>query len=1093
MDLSLWISPDSQYGLPAPGEARTNTYQRAVEQALKQHLFKDQDAGVPTAAASPYNDGLRQFNAALTSPPSFGRDRQNAARLWQALLASDTPQEHPQASVQERIEGLFCLALHSLCAALAEQTVRQNSTDTSDEDEDEEDTDEANQPGVEYAETVRVLAEQLRRLAARWLRSQPEHERPENDDWNLVARLLLEPLLVAFKAQFVVRTLDQKRQRDGRPHTEKRIEIAQPELAQRIERLLETLPLSFSPQPLRHPPAYYLDDPGPSNDEADMCIRVDLIGYRQTNAFLRTVHHDLQCPEHRPPDFPRYVAAINVQQAVHWRINRSLLQCTYNLIALAKAPAADPKHKDLREWIQEKLYCPTKGPRKRFKLSAEFLDSPLARRALDELCPSDPQHEPPPFYLPWKADHRGRIYAETPWLTPQGGDLQRALLEFARGQVLDESGVRALRRHGANLVSTKRLIEDLGITERVRQVVTLDERERWTLDHEADILASAADPLAESFWRDVADEPMQFLAFCLAYRQWKQHPDTPIHLPVQIDGTCNGIQHIAALTGDPALARAVNVLPNADSLPADIYSELAEAALTTLGRLPIPKGQATHRYGLEWADAWLAAEDEPGAWLARKTAKRVVMTIPYGASRSAQAGAVLDAIADQLTKVWDARPPDESALTALVEWKNAFSARKDFVRKCTKGLFAEQRKAAFPKQDAHTAVSIRMTQLGEKTPKRTRTKPDTDESWTPERAEWERLRTFGAYVARALVEHLRGALDRKYPDVRNFSGWLGDVADAISSPRYSKTQLEKLVAETKAALDQTTKLSENQIKKISKLLDETEEALDQTTKLSENQIKKLVGTYKKVKEDKFEDAECQGLPLVWLTPLGFPVVQNKFALTETSITARVGSQSVKLGVQRLTDEVDPNKQRAALLPNLIHSLDATHLMMTLLEAKARGVHDIGSIHDCLLCHPNQAETLAQAVRRTFAELYAPDGEAGLPKPLSDWHRWMTQVIELRTLPRRGELLTALQHPGEQGEQDLEHDAQSGKQDAIAARAWLERMRRHDKPPSERFLLEKLLEQAEELLTPQSPPVLPAPPVSSALSLSDSLMSPYFFS
>ncbi|MCK7518006.1 MAG: hypothetical protein MZV64_09975 [Ignavibacteriales bacterium] len=309
--------------------------------------------------------------------------------------------------------------------------------------------------------------------------------------------------------------------------------------------------------------------------------------------------------------------------------------------------------------------------------------------------------------------------------------------------------MRALRRHGANLVGAKRLIKDLGITERARQVVTLDERERWTLDHEADILASAADPLAESFWRDVADEPMQFLAFCLAYRQWKQHPDAPIHLPVQIDGTCNGIQHIAALTGDPVLARAVNVLPNADGLPADIYSELAEAALTTLGRLPIPKGQNIHRHGLEWADAWLAAEEKPSAWLDRKTAKRVVMTIPYGASRSAQACAVLEAIEDKLIKVWDQCPPDESELNALMEWKNASKERKEFVRKCTKGLFAKQRKAAFPKQDEHSAISIRMTQSAEKTPKRSRTKPDTEEPWTPERAEWERLRTFGAYVARA--------------------------------------------------------------------------------------------------------------------------------------------------------------------------------------------------------------------------------------------------------------------------------------------------------------------------------------------------------
>lgn len=1030
MPLSLWIPPDSQYGLLAPGEARTNAFQRAVEQALKRYLFEDRDGGDPTTAVPSYNDALRHFDAALRSQPSFGRDRQAAARLWQALLSIDTPPEQPSAGVHERIEGIFCLMLHGVCAALAKQVLRTESADSSDQDDGDDDTDEHNLPGVEYAEAVRVLAEQLRRLAARWLRTLPEHERPASDDWSLMARLLLEPLLTAFEGRFVVYTLDQKRQRDGRPHTEKRIEIAQPELAQRIERLLETLPLSFSPQPLKQPTAYYLDDPGPSDDEADMCIRVDLIGYRQTNRFLRGVHRDIQCPESRPPDFRRYVAAINVQQAVHWRINRPLLDWTRRLIALIKTRPANAVDKSLSEWIKDTLYRPTKGTRKAFKQSAAFLDSPLASRALDDLCPSDPRQEPPAFYLPWKADHRGRIYAETPWLTPQGGDLQRALLEFARGQVLDESGVRALRRHGANLASTKGVKNDLGITGRTRPVVTLEERERWTLDHEAEILASAADPLSEPFWREVADEPMQFLAFCLAYRQWKQHPEAPIHLPVQIDGTCNGIQHIAALTGDQVLAKAVNVLPSADGLPADIYSELAEAALTTLGRLPIPRGQAIHRHGLGLTDAWLAADVDPSAWLDRKTAKRVVMTIPYGARRGAQAGAVLEAIEDKLIEAWGKRAPDKSEFSALLKWKNSSPTRKDFVRRCTKGLFAKARQAAFPKQAEPASISIRMSRPGEKTPKRTHAKPDTEEIWAPERTEWELLRTFGAYVARALVEHLRGALDQSYPKVGEFSDWLGQCAAACAGTGQKKTG---------------------------------------------------------------ETGKDIGLPLLWLTPLGFPVAQDKFISSRTTTSARLGSRSIKLDVQRLTEEVDPQKQRDALLPNLIHSLDATHLMMTLLEAKARGVHDIGSIHDCLLCHPNQAETLARAVRRTFAELYALDGPTGRPKPLSSWYTWMNQVIALRALPNPYAKLVkgAFEHPGKEGERRLDEARDAGEEDAIHARNVLENLRGLAAP--ERLLLGMLLELVVQYEAPKTPPTLDPPPQAGDLGLAEDRISTYFFS
>jgi hypothetical protein len=964
MALALWISPDSQYGLVAPGEARQGAYQRKVEQTLKRALFDDQDT-----TALRYEAALHQFNTALSATPNFGRQPRTALReLWQYLVPSDPSDSdiNNDTGVSHRVELLFCQTLHALCAALAKQAIPAAQDPEDEADEDTEDEDEAaptsDRPGAEYADVVKALANQLRQtFGFRW-RQHPELERPQTDDWQIIARLLLEPLLALFADRLVVHTLEQIGQRDGRPHTKKRIDIAQPELAQRIERLIDILPLSFSPQPLKHPQAYFLDDPGPS-DAADPYTRIDLIGYRQTNDFLRRLHHDIQAPEVRPAPFQRYVAAINLQQAVPWRINRPLLHWTRQLIA--------------------------QGLHKTFEGSAEFLANPLARRALDELCPSDPQQEPPPFYLPWKADHRGRIYAETPWLTPQGGDLQRALLEFARGQVLTEAGAVALRRHGANLVKRDRLLHDLGIADRA--VVTLDERERWILAHEADILASAADPIGTAFWREVADKPMQFLAFCLAYRGWQQHPDAPLHLPVQIDGTCNGIQHIAALTGDRSLAEAVNVLPRDDDRPADIYSELAKAALQTLGHLSITQGRATHRQGLALADAWLATAPDPGVWLSRKTAKKVVMTIPYGASRSAQARGVLEVLEESIRATWQERAPSASDLQALVKWKNAAQARRQFVGKCTKGLFHSVRQK------------------------------DSDE--------WEDLRTFSAYVALTLVEHLRDALNQRYPKVGALSAWLEQTATAC------------------AGTGVTNKLT------------------------------------------KQKDI---GLPLLWLTPLGFPVAPNKFTSSRTSASAKLGAYAAKLDIRFLTEEVDPRKQVSALLPNLIHSLDATHLLLTLLEANTRGIQDIGSIHDCLLCHANQADTLSETVRQSFADLYAPDA-AGWPQPLGDWWRWIQRVVALRSLSVANAKLVkgACDYPGKAGEQQLNQARDAGDEQARRAGHILEDLRRA--PPPERLLLSMLLERQTQCTTPPSPPPLKPPPQTSDLGLSAARMSPYFFS
>lgn len=992
MALSVWLSPALQYGALAPGEptARPGALQQTIAQAIKRHLFEDGDT---------YERVLRDFAGRLEAPLTIGQDRQAARRLWQALLG--------QEETADRAEALFGFSLHSLCATLADQWAEQPNPDPDDAQTLEDDAidDEPDAPAgaplaVEHAQAVGALAQQLRRILWRWLRDLPEDAGPEAEDWRIVARVLLDTLLAGLDAWFAVQTGD-TRQRDGKPYTEKRIEICQPALAQRLERLLQALPPSASPQPLRAPVAYGGNARAPTDEAADTAIRIDLIGYRQTNAFLRGAQRGILHADHRPSALARYVAAIDFQQSVPWRINRPLLHWTRALIALVNAPAAGDEGADLRAWVRDQLYRPKQErPRNRFRSQrdrdrqrgrpGEFLDHPSASQALAALCPDDP----PAFYLPWKADYRGRIYAQTAWFSPQGGDLQRALLEFARGQALTEAGVGALRRHGANLVARARLLRDLGIDD--RQVATLEERERWVRAHEDAILASAADPLAEPFWRTVADKPMQFLAFCLAYRQWKEQPEAPIHLPAQIDGTCNGIQHIAALTGDAPLASAVNVLPRQDGLPADIYSELAERARQTLGQVPIRKGQAVHGAGLKLADAWLAADPARRAWLDRKTAKQVVMTIPYGASHTAQARGVLEALEDKIVADWRRDPPPLSELDALVDeiQQDKTSQRWGFIARCTRDRFDEARRRAFAGDDELVK--------------------------TLARNEWQRLRTFAAYVALALVEHLHGALDRDYPGVGRFADWLGHCARACA------------------------------------------------------------GTEKET-----------GLPLLWLTPLGFPVVQSQFKSKGTSVTVRLGGETIKLDVQRLTDEVDPGKQRDALLPNLIHSLDATHLMLTLLEARARGVNDIGSVHDCLLVHPNRAETLARTVRQSFAALYAPDERTGRPGPLTDWYRWMQQAVALRTLPRRGEVLGALEQPGGLGERSLENAAAMGKEEAIAAREWLAKFR--ERLPPERFLLALLLQASVALPTPARSPRLPDPPTSGALPLSDGAISPYFFS
>lgn len=71
------------------------------------------------------------------------------------------------------------------------------------------------------------------------------------------------------------------------------------------------------------------------------------------------------------------------------------------------------------------------------------------------------------------------------------------------------------------------------------------------------------------------EDPWQYLAACFEFVEALRSPDPEKYicrLPVHQDGTCNGLQHYAALGGDEVGAISVNVLPG--SYPQDVYSEV---------------------------------------------------------------------------------------------------------------------------------------------------------------------------------------------------------------------------------------------------------------------------------------------------------------------------------------------------------------------------------------------------------------------------------------------------------------------------------------------------------------------------------------
>jgi len=221
---------------------------------------------------------------------------------------------------------------------------------------------------------------------------------------------------------------------------------------------------------------------------------------------------------------------------------------------------------------------------------------------------SERLHDEPQFYFPYQLDHRGRAYPVPQLVNPQSDDIGRSLLEFAEGKPLGERGAYWLAIHTANCYWKK-------------NKVSFDKRLTWVHEHEQEIMAFADDPLCVLRFWDEADKPWSFLAACKEWKRYReQGPDFPSHLPISMDGTCNGYQHLSAMGRDPIGGRATNLVP-ADE-PEDIYQEVADHVSRRVQR------DAANTGGTD-ADA---ARQLLGK-IDRSVVKHATMTTPYGVTR----------------------------------------------------------------------------------------------------------------------------------------------------------------------------------------------------------------------------------------------------------------------------------------------------------------------------------------------------------------------------------------------------------------------------------------------------------------------------
>ena len=271
-----------------------------------------------------------------------------------------------------------------------------------------------------------------------------------------------------------------------------------------------------------------------------------------------------------------YVKAINKLQRTGWKINERILRAMFkgekNFISHEQIKDNKAKEQKRRSKLVEWAFITKKAKYLKGKTFYQFIE----------------------------ADYRGRLYYSEPFLNFQGSDLSRGLLQFARAKPMDNYGLFWLAVHTACSYNHSynrdeipewcetdyaSYLEKEGLDSISVDKMTLEDRVRWTNENMTWIREAGMNSVVYH----EAEKTISFLACCLEWHDYNTAVEADTvhrtHLPIPIDGSNNGWQHLGAISKDTKTGQLVGLTPV--DIQDDFYVQTAKELynLTTDERL----------------------------------------------------------------------------------------------------------------------------------------------------------------------------------------------------------------------------------------------------------------------------------------------------------------------------------------------------------------------------------------------------------------------------------------------------------------------------------------------------------------------------
>ena len=135
----------------------------------------------------------------------------------------------------------------------------------------------------------------------------------------------------------------------------------------------------------------------------------------------------------------------------------------------------------------------------------------------------------------------------------------------------------------------------------------------------------------------------------------------------------------------------------------------------------------------------------------------------------------------------------------------------------------------------------------------------------------------------------------------------------------------------------------------------------------------------------------------WTTPMGL-LIHQPYLATKTKIyRLRFAQTQKRIYVPYTLGDVNSRKQANSIAPNFIHSMDASHLQLTVCTAKDQGINHFAMIHDSYGTTVADAGLLFKTVRECFVKMYT---EHDVLKEFAEEVAHLTEK-ELPELPSKG--------------------------------------------------------------------------------------------